>query len=137
MRYPDWDRRLRDAIEAAEAEPFRWGYHDCCLLAADLVRAMTGWDPAEGLRGVYGSELEAARIIRKHGGIAELISDLLGTAPVKPRKYERGDVVLLTPQQPGHLEQLGVCVGDRAVVAGADGILYRPMTDARRLWRLA
>jgi hypothetical protein len=42
----------------------------------------------------------------------------------------------LRPLRPGHLEQLGVCVGDSAVVASETGIAYRTMTEAVRAWRL-
>lgn len=136
IRHFDWDRRLRLAIEAARDRQFRWGRHDCCLFAADLVQAMTGWDPAESLRGTYASEIEAAHIINGRGGIAEVVSELLATEPFKPAKAQRGDVVLLRPLFVGHLEQLGVCVGDSAVVAAETGLLHRCMGNATKAWRL-
>ena len=135
IRHLDWDRRLRLAIEDSRQRTFRWGCHDCCLFAADLVEAMTGWDPATGLRGTYCSELEAARLIQARGGIRSLVSEMLGSNPFNP-PANRGDVVLMQPLMPGHLEQLGVCVGDSAVVAAETGLLHRPMHLAILAWSL-
>ena len=136
IRHFDWDRRLRQAIEASRGQPFRWGAHDCCLFAADLVHAMTSWDPAASLRGCYHSEIEAAHLIRTRGGIRALVSEMLATDYFRPTLAMRGDVVLMRPLMPGHLEQLGVCVGDSAVVAAETGLLHRNMNRALCAWRL-
>ena len=136
VRYPDWDRRLRLAIEAARTKRFCWGTHDCCLFAADLVEAMTGSDPAAQFRGAYSSEHEAMRKIRAQGGIEAIISKMLGTDPCRPTNAQRGDILLMRPVSPQQMQMLGVCVGDSAVVVGETGILHPPISRATKAWRL-
>ena len=136
IRYPDWDRRLLAGIDACHDRPFAWGRWDCCLFAADLVQAMTGWDPAEVLRGTYRTERGAIIVTANHGGIKRMISDLLDTQPQSPPTLGRGDVVLLHPLALMKMEQIGVCTGDAAVVASDKGVMYRPMSSALCGWRI-
>ena len=136
IRYPDWDRRLLAGIDACHDRPFEWGRWDCCLFAADLVRLMTGWDPAEVLRGMYRTEVGAMRLAEGRGGMRCMVTGLLDIEPKEPMLLRRGDVALLRPLSAMKIEQLGVCVGDAAVVASDRGVMYRPMSSALCGWRI-
>ena len=136
MRLPDWDTRMRLAIDGSAYRPFAYGCWDCCLFAADIVEAMTGTDPAAELRGRYADVMEAMRIIRSYGGMAAMLDELLGTAPIKPALASRGDVVLLHPPKDGDIEQIGTCLGDAAIVASESGPRFRPMSHAIAAWRI-
>ena len=57
------DERLSVYLRRCAGEAFRWGQRDCALFVADWVRSVTGIDAAWDLRGLYGSRIEAARLI--------------------------------------------------------------------------
>lgn len=129
VRKPDWELCL--ARELAREEPFKWGERDCCLFAADCVKAMTGDDPAKAWRGIYASEDEATALTG--GNIASVISDALAVE-IPPGYAQRGDVVLIPTRQ-----------GDMAAVIGLDGKAvmlleqgYRrlPASLATKAWRV-
>ena len=93
-RIDNWPRTLNALIEERRAASFAWGAHDCCLFAADGVRATTGADPAADLRGRYRTALGAARLIRRRfAGDIEAIPSALGFAEIPPALARRGDVV--------------------------------------------
>jgi hypothetical protein len=108
---------------------FRWGERDCCLWAADAVRAMTGRDFAADLRG-YSSQFGALRALRRAGyrSVAELIADRLRPAP----RASFGAVVLM-PGPP--LDALLVADGS-AACWGQDelGLVRLPIPPAATLW---
>ena len=54
-RLPDWYDRLSAYLRETRALPFAPGRHDCALFFAGAVNAMTGVDPAKGLRGTYST----------------------------------------------------------------------------------
>lgn len=54
---------LADFLSIAASRGFVWGEHDCMMFAADWARTLTGKDPAQGWRGSYSNQLEAAEII--------------------------------------------------------------------------
>jgi len=64
-RVDNWATALRAVIAEHESQPFVWGQSDCSF-AFDAVRAITGFDPIESIRG-YGSELAALRNLRASG----------------------------------------------------------------------
>jgi hypothetical protein len=55
------------ALDAHRGQVFEWGKHDCALLAADAVLAMTGEDLAADYRGKYASRDEARALLAAHG----------------------------------------------------------------------
>lgn len=132
MRFPDWPSRLDDVIRAASERRFRYGYHDCCLFAADVVLALTGRDPAAELRG-YRGRRQAIQILAREGGLVPLVSRVLDCAPVHAAMAAKGDVVFGSPIREG---AIGVCVGRLVAFAGVDGLSLHPRAVAALAWRV-
>ena len=110
--------------------PFAWGENDCCTFACDAVQAMTGQDPAHGLRS-HRTALEAAEVLRDGGGVAGLAEARLG-AEIPPRLAAVGDIGLA--QLDGR-DTLLVCGGTMWVGPGADGLVNVPGSAIVRAWR--
>jgi hypothetical protein len=53
---------------------FVWGQNDCALWCASAVLHMTGYDPAEDLRGSYSSRFECRQKVLSAGGMVSLIA---------------------------------------------------------------
>lgn len=123
MTRNDLDERLSAFIDAHRRVAFRYGSHDCALVAADWVLEATGVDPAAQWRG-YASEDEARAIIDQAGGMRGLVS-----LPERatPRLAQRGDVVLA--EHEGQ-QVFGVVVGDMYAAPGARRLEFRPMSEA-------
>lgn len=131
-RRNDWPERLITAIEGAHGRPFSWGEHDCALFAANTVQAMTGQDFAVPFRGRYRTRLGALRKLYPFGGL-EAYVDTLGLAEIRPAFARRGDLALIdTEDGPA----LGICTGRTVTYPALDGLLARPVRDARRCWRI-
>lgn len=129
MRYQDWEIRLRDFIESRRHMPYAIGSNDCCLFVADAILAITGNDPAKGLRG-YTTQDEAQALIDDHGGMKSLVTEFLGKAN-GPLCARRGDVVSVdTPEGLA----VGVCLGVKAAFVTDKGLRFRPMSDCLDSW---
>ena len=131
-RVPDWPLRLNAAIEAARNRPFVWGEHDCCLWAAYCVRLLTGVDHAAVWRGYYTDARGGLKLLAKSGGVEALATAALG-APIAAKQAQRGDVVLV---KAGRRTALGVCVGPTVAAPGVDGLLFVPMSQWIKAWRV-
>ncbi len=133
-RAQDWPERLAALIEDRREQPFIWGTHDCCTLAADAVLAMTGIDPMAALRGTYGGETEAEAILLAEGGLEATAARLAAAAGLGDCHLafgQRGDVALI---QHGNALAMGVVVGDAVAVPGPDGIAFLPPAAMLRAW---
>ena len=131
-RLPTWQTRFALLCIERQRRPFEWGAHDCCLWAADAVRAVTGQDFAEGLRGTYATAAEAARMLAQAGGVRALATHALGE-PVGPLMAAVGDVVLF--EQDGR-ELLAVCNGGTALAVAGQGLEPLPMSAALAVWKV-
>lgn len=134
-RYPDWPKHLLKELQAAAERPFVWGKHDCALFACDVVKAITGTDPAIDLRGRYDSQFGAGRVIAAYGGLdrlAESIAAQHGCSEVRPSMAWRGDVCLVNLGDNGMA--LGICAGERVAAASTVGIWFLPMANVLRSW---
>jgi hypothetical protein len=127
----DWESRLAALVTQAHSRPFAWGQRDCCLWAADCVKAQTGTDPAEGLRGTYATARAAMALVEQLGGMAE-IGARCGTE-IHPLMAMHGDIGLV--QHEGR-ELLALCNGDHWLVVGPEGLLHLPVTVAVLAWRV-
>ena len=130
QRLPNWQDRLSAAFARAHAAKFEWGEFDCCLWAADAVLALTGVDPAAGLRGQYSGPLEAYRVVRSMGGLAGIGS--LGGPPIAPLAAMPGDIGLVRVDKP----MLAVCAGAVWMVAATKGLHALPLDAALMAWRV-
>ena len=63
---------------------------------ADWIREIHGVDGAQGLRGSYSTMLEAARLVRNHGGMHSLVSSRAIAAGLHPVVGKRGDIAIVS-----------------------------------------
>lgn len=137
MRLPNWQGRLLACLAGAEARPFAWGVHDCCLFAADCVAAVTGCDPLADWRGRYHTERSAWRFVRKFGdgleAAVESTAARQGWPVVAVAQAQRGDVALAVIDG---WPTIVVCVG--AVFAGpsSTGWVRVPPSVVTKVWRV-
>lgn len=125
------EEAVRSVTRAFGEQPFAWGRLDCCQLARSVFEAVRGYDPAPEL--TYSSQEEAEAIMTRHGGLAGLLSHILGD-PVSPNETSTADVLLL--KLPGVGEIAGVRVPDGALVPLKVGLYRAPLRYALEGWRI-
>lgn len=130
-RLPDWQSRMQALVSARLCAPFAWGSNDCCLFACDAALAITGHDPAEVERG-YSSEREAARLLKRLGGVRGVGSSRFG-AEISPLLAQVGDIGLV---ESGGRESLAVCGGATWMAPGQFGLASVPLESALVAWRV-
>ena len=139
MRRPDWQSRFAAVVKEYQNAPFVWGEHDCCLFAADCIRAVVGVDPAESFRGRYTTAIDAYVVIEQSGAedFAALVDQMTaqhGFPPIDPVYAQRGDVGLI--KGPPFGDTLGVCLGPRFAFMGLDEMIYHDRDSLIRAWRV-
>lgn len=138
-RQDGWEKAFNAEVEAALTRPFAWGHFDCCLFAADCVRAITGTDIAAGYRSTYESRMGALELVEREGGLEAMIDRACsehGLEPRRPEEAQRGDVVILNGVD-GFTVTAGICVGTRAAVPAPErGLSFVPMVSATRVWHV-
>lgn len=97
MKKQNWTQALAETIEAAKKRSFSWGKFDCCLFAAECVKAQTGVDPMPEFRGRYTTEVGAKRLLTKFGGIEKIMDSKFQRGCIS--SISRGDLVLIENQQ--------------------------------------
>lgn len=131
-RRHDWPQRLALYLEQRRATPFEWGVHDCCRFAAGAVEAMTGRNRMDHF--AYSTELGAARLIQRAGGLEVLLRETLGEPLPSLGQAQRGDVVLADLESG---PTVGVFLGRVAAFAADIGITWRSATVCHLAWRIA
>lgn len=129
-RLKHWPSRFAALVASARLEPFAWGSHDCCLWAADSVLALTGVDPAHALRGTYGDERSALKLVARLGGLTAI--GLMCGPEIKPAHATDGDVGLVA--WPDGVVSLGVHGGTRWMCVGDAGLVDLPLSAASLVW---
>jgi hypothetical protein len=134
IRLPGWEDHLADYLAQHNGAVFKFGKLDCALFAAGGIKAMTGTDPARGLRGKYRSQASSVRALKEHGfdSLAALAGSALDEIP--PAFAHRGDIVM------DGSDSLGICVGSEALFVGdedgAPGLVRLPLASWARAWRV-
>lgn len=129
-RFPDWPARLQALLAQRAVHPFAWGQHDCCLFVCDAIQAITGHDPAVGLR-TYRTERGALRVLKQHGGVAGVADARLGPRiPVLAAQV--GDAGLVTVDE---RDSLALCAGSHWLATGLHRLVPLPLESARLAWR--
>lgn len=129
----DWQVRFETFIASRTATPFTWGKNDCAIFAADCVCALTGRDVALPAFRRHATERQAARLLKRHGGVAGIATAALGQ-PVPASGAQVGDVVLA---KAGSRDMLAICNGATCIAPGPRGLAVLPMAQASLCWRLA
>lgn len=61
-------------------QPLNWGVRDCALDAADIWRAVTGFDPMADLRGTYSTRHGYRLLAMREGGLLAMAKRRLSGA---------------------------------------------------------
>lgn len=133
-RLDGWRAAFVAAIDAHRPFPFAWGTHDCAILTADCILAVTGEDVAVGLRGRYDSARSGAALLAARGqeSAADLLADRF--AEIHPSQAIAGDVaVIKTRHGPATAPVIGA---DLAAYAPAGTLGAVPLTAAIRAFRI-
>ena len=131
-KHQDWQLRFEAFIKERQNLPFAWGANDCTTFAADCVEALTGVKHLPDLRD-YASELQAARLLKKHGGVVGIATAAMGQ-PVNVLQANVGDVVLTESEG---RDMLAICNGGTCIAPGPLGLVHLGMDTARLCWRVA
>ncbi len=133
-RKPNWEIIL--AQELRKPRLFEWGVSDCCLFVGDIIKAMTGTDPAQTFRHKYSTSKSAFKELRKQGfnGVGELAHKMArkyGYKTVDVNFAQKGDVVCAFFDG---RESLGVMDGQYGVFVGSAGYVYIEKYDLINAW---
>jgi hypothetical protein len=129
MRQDNWPYAFGAYINSVHRTPFAYGSHDCGILAAGVVKALTGVDALPNIK--YTSRLELMRELKRAFGspfLDDAVSKLAaqhGWQEVKPTFAHRGDLVVIGT---GRHSRLGVVSlhGTHIMTPGDSGMLYEP-----------
>jgi len=133
-RRPDWRVRLSSYIDDCRRRPMDLGRHDCALFAAGAVRAMTGTDHADGLRGTYGTMAGGLRRVRKAGYIdhVDMVAGLF--TEVRPAIMAQiGDIAVVEGEG---APSLGIVGGPRIFVLRPAGLVTLDLAVIQRAFRV-
>lgn len=122
-RLPTWPTRLEALLAQRQTQPFAWGLNDCCTFAADCVQAITGQDPAPAALRHHRTQKQAARALKRHGGMVGMAVAALGQ-PVPSSQACVGDVVLCTS---ANRPMLAICNGTTALAPSSTGLVTVPL----------
>ena len=132
-RVENWQQALSAVIRACWNAPFAWGEHDCVMFAADCVQAITGSDPAAEYRGKYETEVGAAKLMKRSGGLREMATAALGDE-ISPALATLGDVGL---HEVDEAPALAICAGTHWLAAGPNGLVALQHDSIVTSWRCA
>jgi hypothetical protein len=133
VKLQDWQVRFEQFIADRAAAPFTWGTNDCAIFAADCVLAITGHDVALPALRRHKTELQAARVLKRHGGVVGIATAAMGQ-PVPASGAGVGDVVLA---KSGRRDMLAICNGATCIAPGVAGLAFLPMPTDSVCWRIA
>lgn len=128
MRYPDWNARLSHYVKAQTRRPLKYGSHDRFTFVAGAIGAMTGTDPATGLRGKYSSLATMNRMFERlgHSGLVAFLAQGLTEVP---RSFaQSGDLAVFADH-----DLCGVVNGAAALVMG-DVLSHVPLALATHVY---
>lgn len=133
MRLPDWPARLNAALRPHRGAAFEYGRHDCAILAADAVKAVTGSDPAAAWRGRYTTKAGGLRHMRRAGHADQIGLAAALFAEIHPSAAGAGDLAVVEgPWGP----VLAVVTGPAVAVFAPAGLAFLPLTEARRAFKV-
>jgi hypothetical protein len=129
MRCEDWEKRLNAYL--SNVGPFEWATNDCCQFTlGKWSEVATGVNHLTKYK--YKTELGAAKILNKLGGVEELTTLHLGE-PKPPTLAQRGDIVSFEHDRG---MALGICIGAKIAAVGEHGLLLLSMSLAQKAWSL-
>lgn len=139
MRLPNYQANLHSLIAQWEARPFAWGVSDCAIFGADVVKAVTGNDPAASYRGKYKTLGGGLRAVRK-AGFKDQIDYLNKTFSQVPLSMAvMGDLAvietdLIGPNGMGN--SVALIAGPFVIGVGPNGLVRLPIDVAKKVYRV-
>jgi hypothetical protein len=123
---------MLEAVAMLSGKHFDWATFNCGLAAADIAMAYCDKDYAEKFRPLCQGHLSAARIVKKAGGMINLM-DSLGFESIPVSLARRCDCVLSS----GKLASFGIVYdGLRAVFPTKFGLGYINVLECQKAWRV-
>jgi hypothetical protein len=133
-RLEGWERRLQAVIEAARAEPYVLGSHDCFRLACRVIEALTGKNRWAAFAG-YTSKREALARLARYGSSFEAAGNwFFGCALAPVAQGRRGDIALLVDS--GGERHLAVVLDHRVACMRPEGLVFLPLRACGGVWRV-
>lgn len=114
--------------EAARPSPF-WGERDCLMFICNWIKLARGIDPAAPYRGHYRTELGCLRILKRDGGVREIMRARTKACGIHLTQSPRdGDIILiegptLRRGKPINAEAGAIYINDRAATMTPQGLL--------------
>jgi hypothetical protein len=125
-------------LAGRQPAPFSWPGANCGHFAAGWVKQAEGFDPMAGLAATP-TRAAAARLLRRAGGYAALVTRQLGREPIEPAFARIGDLVLMQLGEGGDdVLALGVCAGGgmSAFVNDEGHTVFLSTLRGRCAWRV-
>lgn len=133
-RLENWRPTFLSVITAHRPHPFEWGLHDCAILSADAVFAVTGLDLAATYRGHYSTKQGAREILLAHGHQTAVDPVAMRFQEIHPSQCVVGDLAVVeTRYGPATAPVVGaeLAAYSRAGVLGSV-----PLSAAKRAFRI-
>ncbi|MEH6834803.1 MULTISPECIES: DUF6950 family protein [Falsihalocynthiibacter] len=132
IRKPNWRAELFAYIASARGKKFRAGRNDCALFSAGAVHAMTGFDPARGLRKY--SSLKGGWAMLSEMGFADHVEYAASLFPEIPvLQASVGDLAVIKGADDF---AIGVVQGPSIFVLTRQGMGVIPLTQAAKAFRV-
>jgi len=132
-RLVDWPTRLNDHIEEWRHKKFEWGKADCALFCLYAEKAICGASRFDDFIGKYRSAAGSAKALLKIGAGDLAASVGARLREIKVLEAQRGDVALIdTPDG----DALSLVVGDKVAAMGKDGLVFLPLSAAKKAWKV-
>lgn len=145
VRLSGWEESFAEWITQVHLspEPFIWGVRDCCLLAADGVKTVTGVDIADEFRSKYSDKASAFAVIGSIAG-GSTVADAAAYCANKhkmqewsvPRCARRGDLVAVKNNDGDVISGIVSLNGRDVICMSESGVLDLPISQVVRAWRV-
>lgn len=125
-RKPDWANCLNRYLNEIRHKKFKFGEHDCAILVAGAVEAMTGEDPMRDIPE-YKNWKDVKKILKGSSFYREL-RKRFGN-PVNAAHGHQGDIAY-------HEKSLGIILGKRALFFGENGYVMIPISHVEKAFHV-
>jgi hypothetical protein len=128
MRKENWDVEFNKYINTLNTKEYKYGSYDCCIFAADAVKAITGIDYMEEFRGKYNSVEEGNEALKTigKGSLYRTLRAKFGK-PVRGCYGRKGDVAFYD-------DCCGIVLGRSALFIGINGQVLVPLRKVQRVF---
>lgn len=144
------DQNLRDryeteiltALDAIDERPAQWGVDDCALWVANIVKRVTGVDPAATWRGNYADRDGATAVLGSLGlGFAiRQAAKTMGWRHIDANEADTGDIgIIMVPTPDGSKRPMTMICRVRGWFVGRseDGFLVLDASAVKSAWAVA